>query len=105
MGHLRDNGFEVTLHEVDDIAALQEEHGSRPLSSGDATRPRSKTTWSKAMFRRICSSASWRRIPGLAGITVPGMVPGPPGMERDEPVPYDVLTFDKDGNSTIYESR
>ena len=42
---------------------------------------------------------------GLAGITVPGMVPGPPGMERDEPVPYDVLTFDKDGNSTIYESR
>ena len=27
MGHLRDNDFEVTLHEIDDIAALQEEHG------------------------------------------------------------------------------
>ncbi len=42
---------------------------------------------------------------GWAGITVPGMVPGPPGMEASEPVPYDVLTFDRDGNSKIYESR
>jgi hypothetical protein len=42
---------------------------------------------------------------GWAGITVPGMVPGPPGMEVSEPVPYDVLTFDRDGNSKIYESR
>ncbi len=42
---------------------------------------------------------------GLAGITVPGMVVGPPGMEGSEPVPYDVLTFDREGNSTIYESR
>ena len=42
---------------------------------------------------------------GLAGITVPGMAVGSPGMEGSEPVPYDVLTFDEQGNSTIYESR
>ncbi len=42
---------------------------------------------------------------GLAGLTVPGMVVGPPGMEGPEPVPYDVLTFDRAGNTTIYESR
>jgi hypothetical protein len=42
---------------------------------------------------------------GLAGITVPGMVLGPPGMEGSQPVPYDVLTWDKEGKSTIYESR
>ncbi len=41
----------------------------------------------------------------LAGISVPGMVVGPPGMEGSEPVPYDVLTFDKEGNTTVYESR
>ena len=42
---------------------------------------------------------------GLAGISVPGMPVGPPGMEGPEPVPYDVLTFDGEGNSTVYESR
>ena len=42
---------------------------------------------------------------GLAGITVPGMVVGPPGMEGSRPMPYDVLTFDREGRSTVYESR
>lgn len=42
---------------------------------------------------------------GLAGIAVPGMPVGPPGMEGPEPRPYDVLTFDQEGNSTVYESR
>ena len=32
--------------------------------------------------------------PDAAGISVPGMVVGPPGMEGAEPVPYEVVTFD-----------
>jgi len=36
---------------------------------------------------------------------VPGMPLGPPGMEGPGPSPYDVLTFDREGKSTIYESR
>ena len=42
---------------------------------------------------------------GWAGITVPGMVIGSPGMEGSRPMPYDVLTFDWEGNSRVYESR
>ena len=42
---------------------------------------------------------------GLAGITVPGRIVGPPGMEGSKPMPYDVVTFDQKGNSRIYESR
>ena len=30
---------------------------------------------------------------------------GSTGVEGSEPVPYDVLTFDREGISTIYESR
>jgi hypothetical protein len=41
----------------------------------------------------------------LAGIAVPGMPVGPPGMEGPQPVPYDVLVFDREGNATVYESR
>ena len=51
--------------------------------------------------------------PGMEGsvsvpydvLTVPGMIMGPPGMEGSVSVPYDVLTFDREGKSTIYESR
>ncbi len=43
--------------------------------------------------------------PDLMGIAVPGMPVGPPGMEGPEPRPYDVLTFDREGKSTVYESR
>lgn len=104
MGHLRDNGFEVTLHEVDDIAALQEEHGVPPefrgCHSAQVEGYMVEGHVPADLLKRFLDEDA-----GLAGITVPGMVVGPPGMEGDEPVPYDVLTFDEDGNSTIYESR
>lgn len=47
-----------------------------------------------------------REKPAVAGLSVPGMPAGSPGMEvpgrRD---PYDVVTFDKGGRSAVYESH
>lgn len=45
--------------------------------------------------------------PAVAGIAVPGMPPGSPGMEPpgQSPVPVDVLEFTKDGDLTFYERR
>jgi len=41
--------------------------------------------------------------PDVLGITVPGMPIGTPGMERGSTVePYDVLSFDKDGNVEVF---
>jgi hypothetical protein len=40
-----------------------------------------------------------------AGLTVPGMVSGSPGMEGGTPEPYDVLLFQKSGQATTYASR
>ena len=104
MGHLRDNGFEVTLIEVDDIVAVQEEYGVAPEFRGC----HSAQVGDYMVEGHVPADLIMRFLEkdkGLAGITVPGMVVGPPGMEGSEPVPYDVLTFDRDGNSTIYESR
>ena len=104
MGHLRDNGFEVTLIEVDDIVTVQEEYGVAPEFRGC----HSARVGDYMVEGHVPADLIMRFLEedkGLAGITVPGMVVGPPGMEGLEPVPYDVLTFDRDGNSTIYESR
>jgi hypothetical protein len=104
VGHLRDNGFEVTIVEVDDIAAHQEERGVpaeyRGCHSAQVGDYMVEGHVPADLIERFLEEDS-----GLAGIAVPGMIMGPPGMEGSEPVPYDVLTFDHDGNSTIYESR
>ncbi len=104
MGHLRDNGFEVTLNEVDDIVALQEQHGVpaefRGCHSAQVGDYMVEGHVPADLIKRFLEEDK-----GLAGITVPGMVMGPPGMEGSQPVPYDVLTFDREGKSTIYESR
>ena len=43
--------------------------------------------------------------PDVAGIAVPGMPIGSPGMEGPNPQPYDVLAFDEDGNLSHFASH
>jgi hypothetical protein len=44
--------------------------------------------------------------PKVAGIAVPGMPLGSPGMEQgSQKDPYDVLLFDKSGKTTVYAKR
>jgi hypothetical protein len=45
--------------------------------------------------------------PAIAGIAVPGMPPGSPGMDiAGEPAQrYDVIAFDRDGKTRVYETR
>ena len=104
MGHLRDNGFEVTLIEVDNIAAHQEEHGVpaefRGCHSAQVGGHMVEGHVPADLLKRFLQEDA-----GWAGITVPGMVIGSPGMEGSRPMPYDVLTFDREGNSRVYESR
>lgn len=42
--------------------------------------------------------------PAVAGLTAPGMPPYSPGMMSIEPRGYDVLTFDRSGETTIFSS-
>lgn len=44
-----------------------------------------------------------REKPSVAGIAVPGMPIGSPGMEGPNPKPYDVFSFDRDGRVQIYD--
>lgn len=43
--------------------------------------------------------------PPLAGLGVPGMPIGSPGMEGPNPEPYDVFAFDRRGKVRIYARR
>jgi hypothetical protein len=43
--------------------------------------------------------------PPILGLAVPGMPVGSPGMEGPKPEPYEVLTFDKQGRTSVYARR
>ena len=43
--------------------------------------------------------------PKVAGLAVPGMPIGSPGMEGPNARPYDVLTFDKTGKTAVYSTQ
>mgnify|MGYP001329809909 FL=1 len=43
--------------------------------------------------------------PALAGLAVPGMVTGSPGMEGPGAQSYDVIAWNRDGKTTIYARR
>jgi hypothetical protein len=47
-----------------------------------------------------------RENPAVAGLAVPGMPIGSPGMEMgDRKDPYDVIAFTRDGRGMVYESH
>lgn len=41
----------------------------------------------------------------IAGLAVPGMPIGSPGMEGGKPQPYEILSFDRQGQIRVYERR
>ena len=43
-----------------------------------------------------------RERPAVSGLTVPGMPIGSPGMEGPHKDPYEVLTFDQNGQTKVY---
>ena len=43
--------------------------------------------------------------PEVLGLAVPGMPIGSPGMEGGKPEPYNVMTFDKNGKTSVYAKR
>jgi hypothetical protein len=43
--------------------------------------------------------------PKVVGLAVPGMPAGSPGMEQGSKEPYEILTFDAGGKTTVYAKR
>jgi hypothetical protein len=46
-----------------------------------------------------------REKPRVEGIAVPGMPAGSPGMESNRPEPYDILTFDAAGKTSVFARK
>src|SRR5918999_358340 len=96
--HLREHGFEVTTHDVDDISAIKTKLGV----PSDLSSCHTGVAGSYVIEGHVPAADIQKLLtakPKVAGVAVPGMPVGSPGME----VPgrkadkFDVVAFAKDG--------
>lgn len=102
--HLKGAGFPVKVTVVEDTAPVRKRHGIRDELGSCHTGVVS----GYALEGHVPASDVKRLLaakPNAAGLAVPGMPAGSPGMEaggRKEP--FDVLLVDKSGRTSVYAS-
>ncbi|HEU4629318.1 MAG TPA: DUF411 domain-containing protein [Gemmatimonadaceae bacterium] len=102
--HLRANGFDVVAVDTNDLAAVKAAHGvTRDIESCHTAVVDGYVIEGHVPADLVAKLLTER--PDVAGLAVPGMPMGSPGMEGPMKEPYDVLAFQKDGRTTVYAHR
>lgn len=99
--HLRQNGFQVQTHDVDNVPAARKKLGMPERFASCHT-----AKVDGYVLEGHVPAADIQRLlkekPKALGIAVPSMPPGSPGMESPKPVPYDTLLVQPDGNTRVF---
>lgn len=102
--HLETNGFDVQVHDVNDLTQIKSMNGVTAQLSSCHT-----AVVEGYVVEGHVPASDIRRLleerPAVAGLAVPGMPIGSPGMEGPNPQAYNVLTFDRDGGISVWSSR
>lgn len=102
--HMRQNGFEVRTHLVDDPSKFREKFGmSDRYGSCHTARVGNYTIEGHVPANDI--KQLLKEKPNAIGLSVPGMVPGSPGMESSRPMPYDSLLVRANGTASPYRKH
>jgi hypothetical protein len=104
--HLRANGFEV--RSVADAAELQQqkkEHGVKPELQSCHTAIIEGYVIEGHVPADVIRDFLKQKPKGAIGLAAPGMPVGSPGMEGADPDRYDILSFDRQGRTTVFATR
>ena len=105
VSHLRDNGLTVRVTDTEKVDEIKTSHGIPRQAQSCHT-----AVVSGYVVEGHVPAADIQRLlkerPGIAGIAVPGMPVGSPGMEVQgvKPQPFHVLAFTKDGSTRIFST-
>lgn len=99
--HMREAGFEVDARDLNDIIPVKIDAGVPPRMSSCHT-----TLIDGYVVEGHIPAEHVKRLleerPDIVGIAVPGMPIGSPGMEGIGARPYQVLSWDHEGNVEVY---
>ena len=98
--HLRDAGFPVEAHDVEDMAAVKDAAGV-PQAMGSCHTAEVAGYFIEGHVPASDIARLLRERPSARGLAVPGMPVGSPGMEHPQGIvhPYQVLLVEEDGNT------
>jgi hypothetical protein len=102
--HMKAAGFDVKTIDTNDVATVKKEYDIGPELQSCHTA----IVGTYALEGHVPPDLVQKLLaekPTIAGLAVPGMPMGSPGMEGATKDPYDVLTFDRAGNTTVYAKR
>jgi len=99
--HLRQAGFRVVLHDVNDIPAARKQLGM-PGRFGACHTAKVGNYLVEGHVPAADIKRLLKKHPRAIGLAVPSMPPGSPGMEGDLSIPYDTLLVSNDGTATIF---
>ena len=103
--HLKANGFAVVATDVEDIDAVKRKHGV-PTDLGSCHTGLANGYVIEGHVPAADVARMLKERPPIAGIAVPSMPAGSPGMEVPSGLvqPYRVIAFDKTGKTSVYAS-
>jgi hypothetical protein len=102
--HLEQVGYTVEANDRNDMLAVKDQLGvARELGSCHTAVIEGYVIEGHVPGDVIARLLSER--PDIAGIAVPGMPVGSPGMEGPNPQPYEILAFDHQGNVSVFDRR
>lgn len=104
--HMKANGFDVKAIDVDDIDKVKRDHGVPAAAESCHTG----IVNGYVVEGHVPADAVMKMLkekPAIAGIGVPGMPMGAPGMEmpNGQKEPYTIVAFDKAGKTTVYQKH
>jgi hypothetical protein len=106
VGHLRASGYAVRTEDLDDLRPIK-----RKLGVPEALQSCHTAVVEGYVIEGHVPADVIDRLlrerPAVAGLAVPGMPVGSPGMEAPgQPAErYEVMAFDRQGRATVYASR
>ncbi|MEO5589063.1 MAG: DUF411 domain-containing protein [Gemmatimonadaceae bacterium] len=102
--HLEQNGFVVETMDMPDLSAVKDKYGVKP----DMQACHTAVVGGYTIEGHVPADVIMKLLkekPSIAGLAVPGMPMGSPGMEGATKEKYDILTFDRAGRTTVYAQR
>ncbi|MCK9285474.1 MAG: DUF411 domain-containing protein [Rhodocyclaceae bacterium] len=99
--HLRQNGFEVKAHDVEDVPAVRQKLGM-PDRLGSCHTAKIGGYVVEGHVPAADIQRLLKEKPKALGLSVPSMPPGSPGMESSKPMPYQTLLVQSDGSTRVF---
>ena len=102
--HMRDAGFTATVHDVDDLDAIKQNHNlAEAFRSCHTAVTDDGYVFEGHVPAGLVKRFLTERPADARGLVVPAMPVGSPGMEMGETfMPYDVLLLKKNGGTEVY---